>query len=96
MDFANARHHTTRIDVDAERHVTVDWAIHGYYLEGRQWIVGARCRAWRSTELRSGVHLAVRPLTPVVDVEVSGPVLEQVLATLMQEAYTRCLAALEH
>lgn len=92
MSFATQ--HTTRVDIDAEHHVSVDWAICGYNVAREQWEVSARCRMWRSTELSSGVQLAVRPLTPMVDIDVSGPNLEQVLSHLMREAHDRCLAAL--
>lgn len=86
--------HSTRIDIDPAHHITVDWTVTGYNVEREQWQVNARCRLWRSTPLRSGVKLAVKPLTPEVDIDASGRSLEHVLAQLMREAHARCLVAL--
>lgn len=86
--------HTTRVNVDRDHHVIVDWTISGYDIARESWLVSARCRLWRNTELHSGVSLAVRPMTPLVDIDAEGPSLEHVLAHVMREAHDRCLAAL--
>jgi hypothetical protein len=87
--------HTTRVDIDAQHHVTVDWAVSYFSVARNHWHVHARCVMWRSVVLQSGVNVAVKRLTPEVDIDVEGPSLEQTLAHLMHEAHARCLAALE-
>lgn len=90
-----ALQHSTRIDLDADAHITVDWSVSRYDIESKRWHVDAQARVWRNTQLRSGVHVAVRALSPPVTLEVDGDSLEAVLAHLMAMAHEGCLAALD-
>ena len=83
---------TTRIHVDADRHITVDWSVVEYRFHEATWLVSGRCRLWQSRRLFSNPDVSVGQLMGVaVDITTEGMTVQRALNALMHAAWVQCL-----
>lgn len=83
--------HTTRMAVDATRHITVDWTVIEYRMTQAAWLVSGIVRLWESTRLHSGVNLASKAISDPTEIVTSASTLDGALTELMRAAWTQCL-----